>query len=159
MSGLQRPVFVSDIDLLLQRGVADLLAAHAQDDVVLNENEVTFNAGSRITANLLLVNPTPHGAAFVDALAHYLDDRLARPEVSRWIDQVALTLTRHNLQANSPAARIGYFDTASDINNVMYPSYQDHPFRFLSLFHGFDTSSLEDDPRVLGENGLDASAA
>jgi hypothetical protein len=30
----------------------------------------------------------------------------------------------------------------------MYPSYQEHPFRFLSLFHGFDTSSLED-PRVL----------
>jgi hypothetical protein len=159
LAKLERPVFVSDIDLLLQRGVADLLAAHAGDDVVLNENEVTFSAGARITANLLLVNPTAHGAAFVDALARYLDDRLARPEVSRWIDQVALTLTRHNLQVNSPAARIGYFDTASDINNVMYPSYQDHPFRFLSLFHGFDTSSLEDDPRVLGENGLDASAA
>lgn len=158
MGALQRPVFVSDIDLLLQRGVEDLLAAHAGDDVVLNENEVTFSPGSRITANLLLVNPTPYGAAFVDALAHYLDDRLARPEVSRWIDQVALALTRHNLQVNSPAAKIGYFDTASDINNLMYPSYQDHPFRFLSLFHGFDTSSLED-PRVLGGAGLEASAA
>jgi hypothetical protein len=33
----------------------------------------------------------------------------------------------------------------------MYPSYQEHPFRFLSLYHGFDTSSLEGDPRVLGE--------
>jgi hypothetical protein len=159
MARLERPVFVSDIDLLLQRGVADLLAAHAQDDVVLNENEITFSPGSRITANLLLVNPTPCAAAFVDALAAYLDDRLARPEVTRWIDQVALTLARHNLQAHSPGAQIGYFDTASDINNLMYPSYQDHPFRFLSLFHGFDTSSLEDDPRVLGEGGLEASAA
>jgi hypothetical protein len=147
---LQRPVFVSDIDLLLQRGVADLLEAHDHEDVVLNENEVTFNAGSRLTANLLLVNPTEHGAAFVGALASYLEDRLSRPFVTRWIDQVGLTLARHNLQANAPAARIGYFDTRSDINNLMYPSYQEHPYRFFSLFHGFDTSSLEHDPRVLG---------
>jgi hypothetical protein len=148
LARLERPVFVSDIDLILQRGVADLLAAHAAADLVLNENEVTFNAGSRLTANLLLARPTPHAHRFVDAVAGYLDDRLARPEVTRWIDQVALTLGRHNLQQNSPEARIGYFDTAADINNVMYPSYQEHPFRFLSLFHGFDTSSLED-PRVL----------
>ena len=26
---------------------------------------------------------------------------------------------------------------------MMYQSYQANPFRFLSLFHGFDTSSLE----------------
>jgi hypothetical protein len=148
---LQRPVFVSDIDLLLQRGVADLLDAHDHQDVVLNENEATFNAGSRLTANLLLVNPTPNGAAVVDALAGYLEDRLSQPFVTRWIDQVGLTLARHNLQANAPAARIGYFDTRSDINNLMYPSYQEHPYRFFSLFHGFDTASLERDPRVLGE--------
>jgi hypothetical protein len=155
---LQRPVFVSDIDLLLQRGVADLLEAHDHEDVVLNENEATFNAGSRLTANLLLVNPTPNGAAFVGALAGYLEDRLSRPFVTRWIDQVGLTLARHSLQANAPGARIGYFDTRSDINNLMYPSYQEHPYRFFSLFHGFDTSSLERDPRVLGEAGPEASA-
>jgi hypothetical protein len=156
---LERPVFVSDIDLLLQRGVADLLAAQAQADLVLNENEVTFNAGSRLTANLLLVNPTPAGRGFVAAVARYLDEMLARPQVTRWIDQVALILGRHNLEAHSPGARIGYFDTQSDINNVMYPSYQAHPFRFLSLYHGFDTSSLERDPRVLGEGDAEASAA
>lgn len=156
---LERPVFVSDIDLLLQRGVKDLLAAHAHEDVVLNENEVTFNAGSRLTANLLLVKPTAGGKAFAAALANYLEDRLGRAEVTRWIDQVGLTLARHNLQANSPAAKIGYFDTRSDINNVMYPSYQDNPFRFFSLFHGFDTSSLEDE-KVLGDAGpIEASAA
>jgi tetratricopeptide (TPR) repeat protein len=148
---LARPVFVSDIDLLLQRGVADLLEGHDHEEVVLNENEVSFNAGSRLTANLLLVNPTEGGAAFVNALASYLEDRLSRPFVTRWIDQVGLTLARHNLQANRPAARIGYFDTRSDINNLMYPSYQEHPYRFFSLFHGFDTASLESDPRVLGE--------
>ncbi|MDB5493039.1 MAG: hypothetical protein JWP86_376 [Phenylobacterium sp.] len=156
---LERPVFVSDIDLLLQRGVADLLEAQAPADLVLNENEVTFNAGSRLTANLLLVKPTPAGRGFVAAVARYLDEILARPQVTRWIDQVALILGRHNLQAHSPGARIGYFDTRCDINNVMYPSYQAHPFRFLSLYHGFDTSSLERDPRVLGEDDAEASAA
>jgi FkbM family methyltransferase len=156
---LERPVFVSDIDLLLQRGVADLLAAHAQADLVLNENEVTFNAGSRITANLLLVNPTPAGRGFAAAVSAYLTKMLSRPQVTRWIDQVALTLGRHNLAVHSPGARIGYFDTRSDINNVMYPSFQDHPFRFLSLYHGFDTASLEGDPRVLGESAVEASAA
>jgi hypothetical protein len=157
LTGLERPVFVSDIDLLLQRGVADLLDAHAGADVVLNENEVSFNPGSRLTANLLLVNPTRNGAAFANALASYLDDRLSRPIVTRWIDQVGLTMARHNLQAHAPGARIGYFDTRSDINNVMYPSFQAHPFRFLSLFHGFDTASLERDPRVLGEEGAAAA--
>jgi hypothetical protein len=34
----------------------------------------------------------------------------------------------------------------------MYPSYQEHPFRFLSLYHGFDTSSLEHNPKVLGRD-------
>jgi FkbM family methyltransferase len=152
LAHLRRPVFVSDIDLLLQRGVADLLAAHDHEDVVLNENDVSCNPGSRLTANLLLVNPTDAGAAFANALASYLEDRLSRPLVTRWIDQVGLTLARHNLQANAPGARIGYFDTRSDINNLMYPSYQEHPYRFFSLFHGFDTASLERDPRVLGED-------
>jgi hypothetical protein len=148
---LERPVFVSDIDIILQRGVADLLDAQSHADLVLNENELTFNAGSRLTANLLMVNPTEAARGFVAALAGYLDEMLGRPTVTRWIDQVGLTLARHNLQAHAPSAKIGYFDTGSDINNVMYPSFQEHPFRFLSLFHGFDTSSLEGDPRVLGE--------
>jgi hypothetical protein len=32
-----------------------------------------------------------------------------------------------------------------------------HPFRFLSLYHGFDTSSLENNPHVLG--GIPSKAA
>jgi len=70
--------------------------------------------------------------------------------VTRWIDQVALTVARHHLQRQVPDARLALFDTTSDINNVMFGSYQEHPFRFLSLYHGFDTSSLENGPRVLG---------
>jgi FkbM family methyltransferase len=136
------PVFVSDIDLLLQHGVADLLARNAGDDIVLNENGASTHAGSRLTANLLLVNPTDNAARFVRFLRASLERALSGAEVSRWIDQLGLLLARHHLWARSDA-KIGYFDTNSDINNVMYPSYQQNPFRFLSLYHGFDTSSLE----------------
>lgn len=149
---LNLPVFVSDIDLLLQRGVSDLLEQHAHSDLVLNENTVSFNAGSRLTANLLLLNPTENTALFLQYLRNYLERMLGRPEVSRWIDQLGLTAARHHLIIREPNARLSYFDTNADINNVMYRSYQKHPFRFLSLYHGFDTSSLEKDAGVLGQS-------
>lgn len=141
---LNRPVFVSDIDLLLQRGVADLLERCAGDDVVFNENTVSKHAGSRITANLVLVNPTANAGIFLRYLRSYLERMLAKPEVSRWIDQFALLLARHHLSLKGNAPRIGYFDTEKDINNVMFPSFQENPFRFLSLYHGFDLTSLDD---------------
>jgi FkbM family methyltransferase len=143
LARLERPVFVSDIDLILQRGVSDLLARAAPADVMFNENEISFNAGSRLTANLLLVNPTADAQVFLAFLRDYIERELARPAVTRWIDQVALVFARHHLLARGAAPTIAYFDTTTDINNVMYPSYQANPFRFLSLFHGFDTSSLE----------------
>jgi hypothetical protein len=117
---------------------------------VFNENELSLNAGSRLTANLVLVNPTPNAALLLRFLRNYLDRVLAEPAITRWIDQLALVLARHHLALHGDHPRIEYFDTASDINNVMYTSYQEHPFRFLSLYHGFDTSSLEGDIRVAG---------
>ncbi len=142
---LRRPVFVSDIDLLLQRGVADLLERWADADLVLNENEANTQAGSRITANLLLARPTPATATFLNWLRAYLDERLSRETVTRWIDQVALNLARHHVALRAPDVKIGLFDTNSDINNVMFSQYvPGHPFRFLSLYHGFDTSTLEE---------------
>lgn len=142
---LGRPVFVSDIDLLLQRGVADLLDQWADADLVLNLNDKNYQAGSRITANLVLARPTAETGVLLRWLRAYLDERLSRPTVTRWIDQVALNLARHHLELHAPGARIGGFDTQSDINNVMFKEYvADHPFRFLSLYHGFDTSTLEE---------------
>jgi hypothetical protein len=139
---LKLPVFVSDIDLILQRGVSDLMEKFADCDIVLNENMHSANAGSRFTANLLLLNPTKHAAIFLRFLRVYLEKALSRREVTRWIDQFALLQARHHLSRRQPDARIGYFDVGSDINNLMYKSYQEHPFRFLSLYHGFDMSSL-----------------
>lgn len=148
---LQLPLFVSDIDLLLQRGVSDLIVRHAGADLVLNENQASKAAGSRLTANLLLLNPTRNATVFLHFLRVYLERALAQPEVTRWIDQLGLILAWHHLTIRYPDSRIGYFDTDSDINNVIYPAYRQHPFRFLSLYHGFDTSSLENNPHVLGQ--------
>ncbi len=139
---LHLPMFVSDIDLLLQRGVRDLLESPAAD-IVLNENHVSTNAGSRLTANLLLLNPTENASRFLRFLKAYLEDFLSRGEVTRWIDQFGLILARHHLTMHGKAPHIGYFDTAKDINNLMYPSYQENPYRFFSLYHGFDMTSLE----------------
>jgi len=142
---LQRPVFVSDIDLLLQRGVSDLLERWTDADLVINENERNTQAGSRITANLLLARPTRATAVMLRWLRAYLDERLSRVDVTRWIDQVALNLARHHLQMHAPDAKVGTFDTYSDINNVMFSEYVPGlPFRFFSLYHGFDTSTLEE---------------
>lgn len=139
---LQLPVFVSDIDLILQRGVSDLMREFAGHDIVLNENRHSANAGSRYTANLLLLNPTEKAAVFLRFLRSYLQKALNAREVSRWIDQFGLMMARHHLMQRRPDALIGYFDVNSDINNVMYTKYQEHPYRFLSLYHGFDMSTL-----------------
>jgi hypothetical protein len=45
LQNMKLPVFVSDIDLLLQRGVEDLLARCKDADVVFNENTIGMNAG------------------------------------------------------------------------------------------------------------------
>ncbi len=139
---LKLPVFVSDIDLILQRGVSDLLQKFGNSDIVLNENQQSPNAGSRFTANLLLLNPTRNAAIFLRFLQAYLERALSGSEVSRWIDQFGLMQARHHLLQQRSDARIGYFDVNTDINNLMYTSYQEHPFRFLSLYHGFDMSTL-----------------
>jgi hypothetical protein len=139
---LQLPIFISDIDLILQRGVSDLMRKFAGSDIVLNENRHSANAGSRYTANLLLLNPTENAAIFLRFLRAYLEKALNAREVSRWIDQFGLMMARHHLLQRCPDALIGYFDVNSDINNAMYTEYQEHPYRFLSLYHGFDMSTL-----------------
>ena len=122
LDNLGTPVFVSDIDLLLQRGVKDLLKRCVSADVVFNENHVSMNAGSRLTANLMLVRPTDNARVFLRFLSNLLRERLSGPEVTRWIDQLGLLMARHHLMMRGQDAKIEYFDTDTDINNVMYKS-------------------------------------
>jgi hypothetical protein len=134
---LRLPVLVSDIDAVLQRGIAGLLARFEGCDVVLNRNEASTAFGSHITANLLLAYPTAPGLGYLAELQGFLEAALAAPHVTRWIDQCGLQACW-----NVSAARFGWFDTSADINNVMYPRWMPNPFLFLSLFHGFDMASL-----------------
>jgi predicted O-linked N-acetylglucosamine transferase (SPINDLY family) len=143
LRALKRPVFVSDIDLLLQSGVSDLLDRSQTADLVLNENRHSTAAGSRFTANLVLAFPTPKALVFIDFLASYLTEMLGRADVHRWIDQFGLLMAYQALLRSEGDANVQFFDTDFDINNVIYRSYQDNPFRFLSLYHGFDMTSLE----------------
>jgi hypothetical protein len=135
------PIFVSDIDLLLQRGVQDLLERCASADVTLNENSDSRSYSSRVTANLVLVQPSEAGQHFARVLSHYLTQALQKSEIHYMIDQCALLMARHYVSQISPF-RFAYFDTNVDINNLMYKKFQENPFRFLSLYHGFDVSTL-----------------
>ncbi len=143
LRALKRPMFVSDIDLLLQRGVSDLLAQHQGADVVLNENIYSTSACSRLTANLVLVFPTPNALVFVDFLESYLKRMLNRADVICWVDQCGLLMAYHALVGSHSDADVRYFDTSLDINNIIYRTYTYNPFRFLSLYCGFDMTSLD----------------
>ena len=144
LSELGLPLFVTDVDCLLERDVLDLVADGNTADVLLNENVVMRQLGARITANLLLLFPTPHARTFACFVSSYLDAMLRRRFIPKFIDQIALLMGRHYMQANHRDAKFGYFDVDSDINNCIFTAYYAHPFRFLSLYHGFDMSSLPD---------------
>ena len=139
MRQLNLPVLVSDIDTILQRGVADLLSANADMDVVFNQNPQGLSHADHVTANLLLVYPSANAAMFLRFLRSYLERYLRKPEVIRWIDQIGLLLARHYLRSLS-GARVGTFQD-TDINNWMYAQYAPNPYRFLSLYQGFDMAS------------------
>jgi tetratricopeptide (TPR) repeat protein len=142
LSELGLPLIVTDVDCLLERDVRDLLALAPTTDFVLNENIVMRQLGARITANLLLLFPTPDALEFVRFVSSYLEAMLQRPDIPKFIDQIALLIGRHYMAANRPGARIGYFDVETDINNCIFMEYYAHPFRFLSLYRGFDMASL-----------------
>lgn len=144
---LEITVLVSDIDCILERGVRDLLDKHRGDDVVFNEARQNHIVACRLTANLLLLNPTRNARLFSAYLRKYLNFHLRKSRVIFGIDQIALFMARQYMWENEPKCNIGYFDTSTDINNVMLKSYKAHPFRFLSLFHGFDMGSLDADLR------------
>ncbi|MBF0627504.1 MAG: class I SAM-dependent methyltransferase [Magnetococcales bacterium] len=142
------PIFVTDIDLILQRGVADLLARHAQDDVVLLRDEdhpeyQTFN--NKFNARLILLNPTFVGDSMARFFRKYLEWALSQPDIDRFVDQVALTMTHHHL-VRIPNARIALFDPM-DVNRVLFTfdSYVETPYRFFALtsFINLDMESFE----------------
>lgn len=143
LSSLELPIFISDIDCILLMGVHDLLQKTKQNDIVFNYNDIGKQVGDVLTANLLLMNPTQYGKMYAGFLRDYLYRALKKQEVSRWIDQIALLMIVNHAQINEIPINFGYFENEYDINNGMYRSIPDKPFRFLSLFRTFDLDSLE----------------
>ena len=114
---LQIPLIVSDIDLQLNGSVAALLQRHAGSDVVLNRNEISVSFGSRYTANLLLVKPSPTGRQFARLLRLFLRKSLQRQHIEQFIDQTGFSLAyqyclMHGLQ------KFDFFHEY-EINNMM----------------------------------------
>jgi tetratricopeptide (TPR) repeat protein len=140
--GLKIPLFMTDIDLMLERGVRDLLIDHGDKDMVLNENRAVVQFASRLTANLLLLFPTDATQRFSLFLSNYLDLVLQRDELPKFVDQIAMLVARHFVQRTYPDVKIAYFDVNSDINNCVFTQYGEHPFRFLSLYQKFDLTTL-----------------
>jgi hypothetical protein len=145
LDSLKLPIFVSDIDCIMQRGIRELLDRTRDADIALNWNAESPVSSSQVTANLLHVKPTTPGMEFARFLGQFLDRALSLPEVTRWIDQIGLLIAFHHLRTFMTTARIAFFDTHRDINNIMYNSYEETPFCFLSLYQDFDLGSLDRD--------------
>ena len=62
----QKPLIVTDVDQLVVRSLADLLASVADKDVgVIVQEDSAFNILSVVPANVVIVNPTPGGYIFL----------------------------------------------------------------------------------------------
>ncbi|MBF0185528.1 MAG: tetratricopeptide repeat protein [Magnetococcales bacterium] len=141
---LQLPVLATDIDQLLQRGIRDWMDRFADHDVIFYEVLRNHKIADRFIAGLLLVYPTAAGHLFANFFRYYMEWALRDAEqkgyCAYFMDQTALLLARHHL-LHQQQARLGYFDFY-DINEDMYGSYHNTPFRFFTLYSGFDMASL-----------------
>lgn len=116
LRGLDIPLAVTDIDVLLQGSVAELLEQNA-GEVVLNRNEGTVSFGARYTANLVLVRPGRTAWQFTRQVRLFLERALRRRHIEQFVDQTALTLACY-YSAKRGLDRIGFFHKSA-INNVM----------------------------------------
>ncbi|KPF81451.1 hypothetical protein IP70_23975 [alpha proteobacterium AAP38] len=139
LQGLGLPVIAADIDTLVLGGTSSLSAR--TDDVILNFNPLATGFAALITANLLRLRPTPGARRFMGAVRAYLRGELAKPKITRWIDQVALLMAKLHCEQNRTPVIIGGFEE-KDINNTIYLRFDNYSIRFLSLYSTFDLNSI-----------------
>jgi hypothetical protein len=139
LDALRLPTLVCDIDIVLQRGIRDLLAGCADADVALNRSPVVPRISHHIVANLVLVNPTEAALQFSGFLRDHLEWALRREKIPAFLDQLSLLMARLHLQ-RALAGRIAYFGE-HDINNEIFTKDNfDHyaevagKYRFMNLF-------------------------
>ena len=138
MEKFNLPILVSDIDMLLQRGLKDLFEIHHNKDVVFRKvGEELFG---HYAANLLLINPTKSAASFSRALRAFLLNALKSKNVPVGIDQLGLLMARCHLLRNGEPLLAQF--SPEDNNLVLTTDYPANPYRFYSLHTWFDTAIL-----------------
>lgn len=134
-------IIVADIDTLMLRGTATLASEQQGQDVCLNINPFAKGVGAIVTANLVMIHPTPGARYFMGCLLSYLRRELSRPVVTRWVDQIGLLLAQVHCESTGRPVRIGRFSSA-DINNDIFEQYRPLPYRFLSLYGNFKLETI-----------------
>lgn len=139
---LKLPVFLTGIDTVLQRGIADLLETHQNADVILNRVGSQGALANQVINNLVTIFPTENGSRFLHFLKSYLGGHLHEATQAAAVDQLDLQLAKHYLVAHSDNPNIAYFEE-TDINNVMFnqANYIRHierfrKYRFVNIFAG-----------------------
>ena len=116
---LPLPIMTTDIDMVVNRDIQNLLDRFAEYDVVINEEVGSVQIQSRIIANLLLFNQTDEAKYFARALRSYIDTALCDNRILGLIlDQIAMVVVRQHTQRFSKI-RLGRFGPF-DINNIMF---------------------------------------
>ena len=132
------PTLVSDIDMLLQRGIKDLIDSNSGNDTVFRRSgDYIFG---HFAANLLLVNPTDSSISFARYLRYYLEKTLLSEGVPIGIDQLSLLLA-HTYMSRTGNPRFAEF-SQEDNNNILTTNYRPNQYRFFSLHSWFDTSVI-----------------
>lgn len=107
-----RPVLMLDVDLLVLRDLAPLLATSAAADLGAMTNALKrLDIWSLVYADVLHVRPTPAAAAFLDLAARYVRHFL-KPGTAHWfLDQAALAGVVLAGFADRPPPRIVWYPT------------------------------------------------
>jgi hypothetical protein len=137
---LERPIFVTGIDTVLQRGVSDLLADSADADIVFNKMGAHLLLGGQIVNNLILVYPTANAVLLLQFMKSYHGDHVSQTEQPEFQDQLDLHMAKLHLMTHGNRPNISYFGPL-DINNDMFNrdnfrTYfeQMRSYRFLNMF-------------------------
>ncbi len=134
------PMFLSGMDTILQKGVAELLDRTKGCDLVVNKSFGTHLSSTYINS-LQLVYPTANSRLFAAFIQQNLGQAILKHEQPFAMDQFYLYMGILHLAANGSEVRIERFDEF-DVNNCMFGTdtvgiHREHlkKFRFVNIFN------------------------
>lgn len=134
------PMFLSGMDTILQKGVAELLDRTKGCDLVVNKSFGTHLSSTYINS-LQLIYPTANSRLFASFIQQNLGKAVLKHEQPFAMDQFYLYMGILHLGANGRDVRIERFDEF-DVNNCMFGTdtvgiHREHlrKFRFVNIFN------------------------